>query len=125
MQASVADRIPAQTVDFLTATAADPEMGEGPQRHINLIILDKYDHEGPSPVRKPDDCAVSLGIDAAMDDLHRRIFFIKCDARVGLRGQQCNVSKANVRTDSHDASQNGITARELFHATMLTNLSGT
>ena len=83
MQTACAGCLAAQALDLLATAAADPKMGEGPQRRINLVSLDQNDHERPRAIIQSDHCTMSIRIDPAMDYPHSGVFLIKSDA--GLR----------------------------------------
>ncbi len=59
-KASVQPRVCAETVDLVAASAANPEMGERPQRRVNFVSLDQYDHEWPRSITEPHHRAVSV-----------------------------------------------------------------
>jgi len=95
-KASVPPRVCAETVDLVAASAANPEMGERPQRRVNFVSLDQYDHEWPRSITKPHHRAVSVIIDSAMDYPHSAVLLVKSDAGVRVGDHQRDMSKADV-----------------------------
>jgi hypothetical protein len=98
-------RFHAQALDFLAAAAANSKMGERPQRYINFVGLDQDDHEWPRSISEPDHRAMGLRINAPMNHLHRRVFFIECDARVRVRDEQRNMDQANISVQEQIPSE--------------------
>src|SRR5262245_57180227 len=80
----------AQSVDLFSIRASHAEMSKREQRVFNLGHFKEDDHERPGSVAQPD-CPLM-----AEHDLHPSILSIKFDARLKIRGGQCDVSQANI-----------------------------